>query len=117
MSDSSIHTGDDGTVHLSGEMNFVSTPRIYRELESRFSVSGPTLNIDLAGVRHADSSGLALLIEWQAMVNRLDRQLHIINAPANLLRLAKLCEADKLMDISGRDRCAQAAGQRFDLNP
>ena len=111
MSDSSIHTGDDGTVHLSGEMNFVSTPRIYRELESRFTVSGSALNIDLAGVRHADSSGLALLIEWQAMVNRLDRQLHITNAPANLLRLAKLCEADKLMDISGRDRLEGAPGR------
>ena len=37
------------------------------------------------------------------MVNRLDQQLHITNAPENLLRLAKLCEADKLMDISGRE--------------
>ena len=111
MSDSSIKTGDDGTVHLSGEMNFVSTPGIYRELESRFTLSGSTLHIDLAGVRHADSSGLALLLEWQAMVNLLDRQLHITNAPANLLRLAKLCEADKLMDISGRDRFEGVPGR------
>ena len=111
MSDSSTKTGDDGTVHLSGEMNFVSTPGIYRELESRFTLSDSTLNIDLAGVRHADSSGLALLLEWQAMVNLLDRQLHITNAPANLLRLAKLCEADKLMDISGRDRFEGVPGR------
>ena len=103
MNDSSIQTGDDGTVHLGGEMNFMSTPGIYRELESRFTDSGSVLNIDLAGINHSDSSGLALLLEWQAMVNRLDQQLHITNAPENLLRLAKLCEADKLMDISGRE--------------
>ena len=111
MSDSSIHTGDDGTVHLGPELNFVSTPGIYRELESRFTDGGSTLNIDLAGVRHADSSGLALLLEWQAMVNLLDRQLQITNAPASLLRLAKLCEADKLMDISGRGRLEEIPGQ------
>ena len=103
MNDSSIHTGDDGTVHLGGEMNFMSTPGMYRELESRFTGSGSILNIDLAGINHSDSSGLALLLEWQAMVNRLDQQLYITNAPENLLRLAKLCEADKLMDISGRE--------------
>ena len=103
MSDSSIHTGDDGTVHLGGEMNFVSTPGLYRELESRFTGSGSVLNIDLAGINHADSSGLALLLEWQAMTRKLDGRLHITNAPASLLRLALLCEADKLMDISGRE--------------
>ncbi len=103
MSDSSIHTADDGTVHLGGEMNFVSTPGMYRELESRFTVHGDIRNIDLAGINHADSSGLALLLEWQAMAHKLDRRLHITNAPANLLRLAKLCEADKLLDISGRE--------------
>ena len=103
MSDSSIHTGDDGTVHLGGEMNFASTPGLYRELESRFTGSGSVLNIDLAGINHADSSGLALLLEWQAMAHKFDRGLHITNAPASLLSLAKLCEADKLMDVSGRD--------------
>ena len=51
MSDSSIRTGDDGTVHLGGEMNFVSTPGLYRELESRFTGSGSVLNIDLVQLR------------------------------------------------------------------
>ncbi len=103
MSDGKINTGEDGTVHLDGELNFASTPGMYRELESRFTGSGSILNINLAGISHADSSGLALLLEWQAMAHKLDRRLHIINAPANLLRLAKLCEAEKLLDISGRD--------------
>jgi len=29
-------------------------------------------------------------------------KLHITNAPDNLLKLARLCEADTLLDISGR---------------
>ena len=103
MSDSRIHTEDDGTVRLGGDLNFSSTPGLYRELESRFTGSDSVLNIDLAGIKHADSSGLALLLEWQAMAHKFNRRLHITNAPASLLSLAKLCEADKLMDVSGRD--------------
>lgn len=103
MSDSRIHTEDDGTVRLGGDLNFSSTPGLYRELESRFTGSGSVLNIDLTGIKHADSSGLALLLEWQAMAHKFNRSLHITNAPASLLSLAKLCEADKLMDVSGRD--------------
>ncbi len=103
MSDISIHTGEDGTIFLGGEMIFASTPGLYRELENRFTQAGASRNIDLGGVGHADSSALALLLEWQAMSNKLERQLHITNVPVNLLRLAKLCEADNLMDISGRD--------------
>jgi len=106
MSDISIRTGDDGTIYIGGEMIFTSTPGLYRELESRFTEAGAIRNIDLGGVGHADSSGLALLLEWQAMANRLEHQLHITNAPVNLLRLAKLCEADNLMDISGRNNDA-----------
>lgn len=103
MSDSRILTEVDGTVYLGGAMNFASTSDLYRELESRFTDQRAIRNIDLGGVGQADSSGLALLLEWQAMSNKLGRPLHITNAPANLLRLAKLCEADNLMNISGRD--------------
>ncbi len=102
MSNNNIHTEEDGTVRLIGELDFVSTPGIYRELENRFTGRCSVPNIDLAGIEHTDSSGLALLLEWQAIAQKLDQHLHISNAPENLLRLAKLCEADKLLDISGR---------------
>jgi len=102
MSSSSIQTGDKGTIRLDGDMNFVSTPALFRKLESKFAGINSVLNIDLIGINHADSSGLALLLEWQAMAGNLGHSLHITNAPSSLLRLAKLCEADKLLDISGR---------------
>jgi phospholipid transport system transporter-binding protein len=104
MNNSSIRKGDNGTIHLDGDMNFVSTPLLFRELENRFADINSIRNIDLAGIKHADSSGLALLLEWQAMARKLEHSLHISNAPSSLLRLAKLCEADKLLNISGRER-------------
>ena len=103
MSDCSIRTGNNGTVYLDGEMNFASTPGLYQKLENRFLGDKPIRNIDLSGVGLADSAGLALLLELQAMAGRQGHRLHIVNTPDNLLRLAKLCEADKLMEITGRD--------------
>ena len=46
----------------------------------------------------ADSSGLALLLEWQALARQQQRKLKISNAPDTLLSLARLCEADNLLE-------------------
>ncbi len=92
----------DAKVHISGEMTFSSTPGLYREFENRFQSMGPEIEIDLSEVELADSSGLALLLEWQALATQQQRKLKISNAADNLLKLAKLCEADSLLDISAR---------------
>ena len=89
-------------MHLDGELTFDSTPTVYHELESVFRTGGNDISIDLAEVERTDSSGLALLLEWQAIANRQSRQLQILNAPDSLLQLAKLCEADKLLRLSTR---------------
>ena len=77
MSDCSIRTGNNGTVYLDGEMNFASTPDLYQQLEDRFMGDKPIKNIDLSGVGLADSAGLALLLEFQAMARRQGHRLCI----------------------------------------
>ena len=57
--------------------------------------------IDLSGVTKVDSAGLALLLEWQAQSNASNETLTMTGAPASLLRLAKLCGAMKLINLSG----------------
>lgn len=103
MTDHCIQVDSDGSVKISGEMTFRSTPILYRELENRNLNQEKEIALDLAAVGRADSSGLALLLEWQAVARQQNRKLHISNAPDNLMRLAKLCEADVLLDITGRD--------------
>jgi phospholipid transport system transporter-binding protein len=97
-----IQSGSDGSVQISGEMTFSTTPQLYREFEGHLRGEEPELSIDLGQVDRADSSGLALLLEWQAMAGQHKRTLHITNAPHTLMSLAKLCEADSLLDISER---------------
>jgi phospholipid transport system transporter-binding protein len=98
-----FETAEDGSVRVTGDLTFESVPLLYREMERRLPSSGPVRTIDLRGVTRADSAGLALLLEWQSRQRRRGRELTIHNAPANLLRLAGLCEAIDLLKLSGRD--------------
>ena len=94
---------EDGTVRLTGELTFESVPLLYDEMERRLPGAGPVSAIDLAGVTAADSAGLALLLEWQSRQRNRGRELTIRGAPRNLLRLAGLCEAIELLNLSGRN--------------
>lgn len=93
----------DGTVCLTGALTFESVPQLYREMERRLPAAAPVTTIDLAGITAADSAGLALLLEWQSRQRQRGRDLSMHGAPGNLLRLAGLCEAIELLNISGRD--------------
>jgi len=97
-----FEVAEDGTVLLSGDLTFECVPLLYREMERRLPSAGPVTTIDLANVTVADSAGLALLLEWQSRQRQRGRELTMHGAPNNLLRLAGLCEAIELLNLSGR---------------
>ncbi|MDR2164771.1 MAG: STAS domain-containing protein [Zoogloeaceae bacterium] len=57
------------------------------------------LTIDLAGVTEVDSSGLAVLLEWQRAARG---RLAVTGAPEGLTALARLYNLDGLLDLSPR---------------
>ena len=93
----------EGTVRLSGDLTFESVPMLYNEMERHLPATGPVTTIDLSNVTAADSAGLALLLEWQSRQRQRGRELTMLGAPSNLLRLAGLCEAVELLNLSGRE--------------
>jgi len=97
-----LEADESGTVRLRGVLSFDSVPGLYREMERRMPAAGPVRIIDLADITSADSAGLALLLEWQSRQRQRGRELTMRNAPVNLLRLAGLCEAVDLLNLSGR---------------
>jgi phospholipid transport system transporter-binding protein len=98
----SISKGKNGAIILQGELTFSSVPELYLRAEELLDSGSSLAEIDLAEVTAADSAGLALLLEWQA-AHQSSGKLQIRNAPASLISLARLCEADELLDLSGRD--------------
>lgn len=98
-----VEVGTNGCARLIGPLTFETVPAVYKETEKLFHGKNPASSIDLAGVSEADSAGLALLLEWQALQQQASTGLEITHAPDSLMSLAKLCEADELMRFSGRN--------------
>jgi len=88
---------------LTGEMTFDSVPLLYQQAKNLLSGKAPVSIIDLSRVTAVDSAGLALLLEWQAAYPPEPEGLNIRNAPAGLMSLARLCEADEVIKMSGRE--------------
>jgi len=98
----SMIPGEDGCARLAGALTFESVPDLYNKMPQLFQGRPQLDSLDLARVTEADSAGLALLLEWQAAHRPAARALQIRNAPASLMSLARLCEADELLDMTGR---------------
>lgn len=93
----------DGTARISGDMIFSTVSGLCDESVSLHSEGSNIRQLDLAQVNHVDSSGLALLLEWQSAAVQDGHELEILNAPGDLVILARLCEAQGLLKMSERD--------------
>lgn len=100
--DCRLETGGDGRASLVGPLTFETVARLFQAMEKSLPANPPVEQIELAGVTTIDSAGLALLLEWQSRARAAGRELAVRNAPDGLLRLARLCEAVELLNISGR---------------
>lgn len=103
-----VEFAQDGSARFRGPLTFETVPGLFRDLEEQVKRESAVECIDLAEVTAADSAALALLLEWQARVRANGRSLAVRNAPGSLLRLARLCEAVDLLDLTGRDEAGSA---------
>jgi phospholipid transport system transporter-binding protein len=94
----------NGLAQLTGPLTLETVTAIFGQAKELANKGMNIAEVDLGGVTRVDSSGLALLLEWQATAHRQQRTLRIHNAPPDLLSLAKLCEAGDLLAIEGRNR-------------
>ena len=83
---------------VSGPVTFATVPCLSK-LAQRFAqhASLPTV-IDLKQVSQADSSALALLLEWQAWAKHKQHHFTLVNVPASLLALGRVMGVDQLLN-------------------
>lgn len=87
-----------GRFSLEGELSFASVPGLLRQSADLF-VGQAAIELDLAGVRRADSAGLALLVEWLATARRLGRPLRFLHVPLQMLRMAKVGGLEDILSL------------------
>jgi phospholipid transport system transporter-binding protein len=94
-----IRRGENGLV-LEGVLDFDSVARLLPEGDALLAGPG-SLDLDLSGVREANSAGLALLLEWLSLARERDLRLRLRNLPEPLERLAALADVSELLGAAG----------------
>lgn len=96
MGDFTLKDLGAGQFALSGEMTFDTAERILQASERPFA-DHTRLEIDLTGVTHSDSAGLALLLEWVTWANHTVREIRFSGMPDRVVAIAKTTEVDGLL--------------------
>lgn len=89
----------DGVVRVSGDLTFATVTALWRDSQPLLGAGGARLQIDLAGVGHADSAGLALLVEWLRNARTAGVELVFQAVPAQLLAIASASGVDRLLPL------------------
>lgn len=84
------------TLALNGDLSFATAADALPAIRARLAGSAVS-QLDLAGLRHSDSAGLACLLAVLAEGRQTGRKLSVIGMPEGMLALAQVCEVDQLM--------------------
>jgi phospholipid transport system transporter-binding protein len=87
-----------GRISVEGVLDFETVAPLLAESQRRF-VGKERLDIDLQGVRNANSAGLALLLEWVGLAHQNGVSLRLRNPPAPLMRLAAVTNVVDLLPV------------------
>lgn len=88
--------GGSVRLRLAGELDLSVTDELRTSLEDTVSSVTGTLEIDIAELRFADSSAIALWVGWSQVVPRLE----IRNAPPMILRVIQSMGLTKTLNPS-----------------
>ncbi|MFP4209303.1 MAG: lipid asymmetry maintenance protein MlaB [Wenzhouxiangella sp.] len=91
-----MKTDAQGRVALDGSLTSRQVPELYRQSLAWRRQGLPSL-IDLAAVERADTSALALLLEWRCWAEQNGTEIRFINVPRALCVLASLSQIGPLL--------------------
>jgi phospholipid transport system transporter-binding protein len=83
---------------LTGDLSFASVPKLLSESQRVIDFSG-NINISLKDIDHADSAGLALLLEWLDLSHTAGGNLSFSQLPKALLDIARASNVEALLPL------------------
>ncbi len=98
-----IRASAEGSARLSGNLTFATVKDLLLEAKGLLGANSRISQLDLSEVKRVDSAGLALLLEWQADALKSGASFQLVHAPDDLVSLAKLCEAQELLQLQSRN--------------
>ena len=93
-----VMTTAPGRFALRGALTFANARRARSEgLHALRTSSARDLEMDCAGITHSDSAGLAVLLDWMAIMKREGRPLCFAHLPPGLLAVARISGVEELL--------------------
>ncbi len=89
----------EGRFFVSGALTFSTVPDVWRSAVALLD-EAPLWEVDLGGVTRSDSAGLAFLIEWTREARHRQKEVRLLNAPEQLLAMAKVSTLDRALPLS-----------------
>jgi phospholipid transport system transporter-binding protein len=86
----------EGRFQLSGVLGFPTATQVLERSKALFEQRA--IEVDLQGVTHADSAGLAVLLEWLHWARREGRRMTFINVPEEIRAVARITEVEELLE-------------------
>jgi len=91
-----LDTGTPATLGVSGMLDFDNAAAAWQAIRSAL-VAGSAARLDLSGVSHCDSAGLACVLAATADAGRRGLVVRVTGMPAGMRALATVCEVDHLL--------------------
>ena len=91
-----LDTSAPATLGVSGVLSFDTAGAALQAILSSLA-SGRVGQLDLAGVSHSDSAGLACVLAAAADASSRGRPIQVVGMPTGMLTLAQVCEVDRLL--------------------
>ncbi len=96
MANSQLQSSEAGKARLSGELTFESVPSLVDAVDELLG-SADTLELELSGVSHSDSAGLALLVSWQRRARLKNKKIVFAGLPEQLIGLVQVSGVEKIL--------------------
>ena len=99
MSTASLSASDETHWQLAGDLDFASVPELWPSLQ-RLLVADASLTLSLAGVTHANSAGLVMLLEAVDRARQTGCMLRLSDVPEELLDLARMSNCEAVLGVA-----------------
>ena len=82
---------EEGGFKISGLINFDTVTQLYEQAAVLLH-GQDKVRLDFSAVTHADSSAIALLLNWLRVAKRENKSFTFVNLPGQLIEMANVCE-------------------------
>jgi phospholipid transport system transporter-binding protein len=99
LSEASLEALGEGRFRVVGDLDYETVDRLLQADDQLFRNAPPGIEVDLSGVRHTTSVGLALMLEWLRQARARKIEIRFSHVPAQILGIARLSQLESILQL------------------